>query len=83
MDGLTVLLRIIEVVAPLLVALVSVYLSNRLVAYRIDQLEKNFDGLTKKVESHNQFNERVALLEQDNNAQWKRIDELKAEVHRV
>lgn len=73
MNGLTVFLKIIEVVAPLIVALVSIYLSNRLVAYRIDQLEK-------KVEKHNQVVERVALLEQDNRAQWKRIDELKEEV---
>ena len=72
----TIILKIIEVTAPLIVALVSVYLSNRLVAYRLDQLEK-------KVEKHNQVVERVALLEQDNNAQWKRIDELKAEVHRA
>lgn len=69
----TVFLKIIEVVAPLIVALVSIYLSNRLVAYRIDQLEK-------KVEKHNQVVERVALLEQDNKAQWRRIDELKEEV---
>lgn len=73
MNGLTVFLKIIEVVAPLIVALVSIYLSNRLVAYRIDQLEK-------KVEKHNQVVERVALLEQDNKAQWRRIDELKEEV---
>ena len=76
MDELTIIRKIIEVTAPLIVALVSVYLSNRLVAYRLDQLEK-------KVEKHNQVVERVALLEQDNNAQWKRIDELKAEVHRA
>lgn len=73
MDELTIILKIIEVTAPLVVALVSVYLSNRLVAYRLDQLEK-------KVEKHNQVVERVALLEQDNSAQWRRIDELKMEV---
>lgn len=76
MNDLTTILKIIEVIAPLLVALVSVYLSNQLIAYRLDQLEH-------KVEKHNQVVERVALLEQDNNAQWKRIDELKAEVHKV
>lgn len=75
MDELTIILKIIEVTAPLIVALVSVYLSNRLVAYRLDQLEK-------KVEKHNQVVERVALLEQDNSAQWRRIDELKMEVKR-
>lgn len=70
MDGLTVLLRIIEVIAPLIVALVSVYLSNRLVAYRVDQLEK-------KVEKHNQVVERVVKLEGSDTAQWRWIDQLK------
>jgi hypothetical protein len=36
MDSLTIILKIIEVIAPLIVALVSVYLTNRLVAYRVD-----------------------------------------------
>ena len=70
MDSLTVLLRIIEVTAPLIVALVSVYLSNRLVAYRVDQLEK-------KVEQHNKVVERVVKLEGSDAAQWKWIDQLK------
>lgn len=80
---LALILRIVEVVAPLIVALVSVYLSNRLIAYRVDELEKKFEKLEKKVEKHNQVVERVALMEQDNKAQWKRIDEMKKEVHRV
>ena len=37
---LEIILRIIEVTAPLLVALTSVYLANRLIAYRVDELEK-------------------------------------------
>ena len=75
MAELTILLKIIEVIAPLIVALMSVYLSNRLVAYRVDQLEK-------KVEKHNNVVERVALMEHDNDTQWRRIDELREEIRR-
>lgn len=70
MDDLTVILDIVEAVAPLVVALVSVYLANRLIAYRIDQLEK-------KVEKHNQLVERVVKLEGSDAAQWRWIDQLK------
>lgn len=70
MAELTILLKIVEVVAPLIVALMSVYLSNRLVAYRVDQLEK-------KVEKHNNVIERVVKLEGSDAAQWKWIDQLK------
>lgn len=70
MDSLTIILKIIEVTAPLIVALVSVYLTNRLVAYRVDQLEK-------KVEKHNNVIERVVKLEGSDAAQWKWIDQLK------
>lgn len=67
---LTIILRIIEVTAPLVVALVSVYLSNRLIAYRVDELEK-------KVEKHNNLVERVVKLEGSEAAQWRWIDQLK------
>lgn len=43
--------------------------ANRLTLYRIEQLEA-------KVERHNNLMERVALMEQDEATQWKRIDEL-------
>lgn len=67
---LEIILRIIEVTAPLLVALTSVYLSNRLIAYRVDELEK-------KVEKHNNFVERIVKLEGSDAAQWRWIDQLK------
>lgn len=67
---LEIILRIIEVTAPLLVALTSVYLANRLIAYRVDELEK-------KVEKHNNLIERVVKLEGSDAAQWRWIDQLK------
>lgn len=66
------ILAIVQVVSPLLVAFLSVYLSNRLVVYRVEQLEK-------KVEQHNNLVERVTKLEGSEQAQWRWIDELKKE----
>lgn len=74
---LEIILRIIEVTAPLLVALASVYLSNRLIAYRVDELEKKFEKLDTKVEKHNNFVERIVKLEGSDAAQWRWIDQLK------
>lgn len=47
--------------------------SNSKTLYRIDQLEK-------KVEKHNNLMERIAILEHDEQTQWKRIDELKGHI---
>ena len=74
---LAIILRIVEVTAPLIVALVSVYLSNRLIAYRVDELEKRFEKLETKVEKHNNFVERIVKLEGSDAAQWKWIDQFK------
>lgn len=41
-----------------------------LIEYRMNELEK-------KVEKHNNFSDRITILEQNEKAQWKRIDELK------
>lgn len=44
--------------------------NNAKTVFRIEQLER-------KMEKHNNLVERVALLEHDEQTQWKRIDELK------
>lgn len=43
-----------------------------LIEYRMNELEK-------KVEKHNNFSDRITILEQSEKAQWKRIDEMKEE----
>lgn len=48
--------------------------------WRIDQLERKMDTIEHKVELHNKMVERVALLEHDEQTQWKRIDELREEL---
>ena len=54
--------------------LVIAVTNNSKTIYRIEQLEN-------KMEKHNQLIERVALLEHDEQTQWKRIDELREELN--
>ena len=46
----------------------------RLTAYRIEQLEK-------KVDAYNQVKDRMLLAERDIQAAFKRIDEMRNEIH--
>lgn len=61
----------LAIVSNVVVALMN----SKLTLYRIEQLEK-------KVEKHNNLVERVAIIERDEQTQWKRIDELKEEMER-
>lgn len=60
---------IIGAISSVVVAIVSIYLSNRLVVYRIDELQK-------KVEKHNNVVERTAVLERDSKTIWRLYDDL-------
>lgn len=61
----------LAIVSNVIVALMN----SKLTIYRIEQLEK-------KVEKHNNLVERVTVIERDEQTQWKRIDELRAELER-
>lgn len=65
-----IIVAILSLAGTLIGSIVGILTANKLVVYRIEQLEK---AVTK----HNTVIERVALLEQDNKNQWKRIDEIK------
>ncbi len=60
----------------LLGTLGGIVVSNKLTAYRLEQLEK-------KVDKHNNVLERVALMEQNEKTIWRRVDELRNEVHEM
>lgn len=62
----------LAVVSNLLVANAS----NSKTLYRLNELEK-------KVEKHNQVVERFLILERDEETQWKRIDELRADMEGI
>lgn len=57
----------------LIVAFVSIYTSNRLIAYKVDELKK-------QVEKHNNLIERVTVVERDVKTAFKRIDETREDV---
>ena len=69
----TVLVGLLSLAGTLIGSIAGIMTANKLTVYRIEQLEK-------KVDKHNSIIERVALLEQDNSTQWKRIDSLRADL---
>lgn len=56
--------------------IIVAWANNSKTLYRIEQLEK-------KQERHNQLIEKVALLEHDEETQWRRIDELREEIQKL
>ena len=48
-------------------------MNSKMMIYRIEQLEK-------KQDKYNTMQERVALIEHDEQTQWKRIDEIKEQL---
>lgn len=71
-----IMVAILSLFGTLIGSLAGILASNRLVVYRIEQLES-------KVDKHNSIIERFALLEQDNRAQWKRIDEMRVDLNEL
>lgn len=72
----SIVVAILALVGTLVGSLAGIMTANKLTNYRIDELEK-------KVEKHNAVVERVALIEQTVDSQWKRFDELKAELAKI
>lgn len=72
----TVIVGALSLVGTLGGSLFGILAANKLTTYRIEQLEK-------KVEKHNNVIERVAILEQSNNTQWERIDEIRLIVENI
>ena len=68
-----IIVAVLSLMGTLVGSIVGILTANKLVTYRIEQLEQT-------VRKHNSIIERVALIEQDDKAQWKRIDELRAEI---
>lgn len=72
----TVIVGVLSLVGTLGGSLFGILAANKLTIYRIEQLEK-------KVEKHNNIIERVAILEQSNNTQWERVDEIREIVENI
>lgn len=65
-----VMVAIFSLAGTLVGSFAGILTSNKLVNYRISQLEI-------KVDKHNSVQERVALLEQNDAMQWRSLEELK------
>ena len=72
----SIISALIALSGSLLGTLGGIMVSNKLTAYRLEQLEK-------KVDKHNNVLERVALMEQNEKTIWQRVDELRNEVHEM
>ena len=74
--GAEVVVALLSLAGTTIGSIAGIMASNRLTTYRIAELEK-------KVDKHNGLIERVALIEQTDKAQWKRIDEMHEEIEKV
>jgi hypothetical protein len=71
-----ILVAIITGCFSLIAALFSIYMSNRLISYKIEELRK-------KVEKHNNVVERTTLLEHDMQTVWSRYDDMKGRMDSI
>lgn len=69
----TVLVALLSLAGTAIGSVIGILANNKLVIYRLEQLEK-------KVEKHNNVVERVACLERDNKTVLGVIDEIKEEL---
>lgn len=72
----TIIVGLLSLAGTLVGSIAGIMTANKLTIYRIEQLEH-------KVDKHNSVIERVALLEQDNTTQWKRIDSLRDDLEKI
>lgn len=72
-----VIVAIIAAVPALVTAIVSIIMSNRVLKVELDAVTNRLDKMEDKLDKHNNFMERIAVLEQKDAAQWRWIDEMK------
>lgn len=70
----TVVVGVLSLVGTLVGSIMGILISQRLITYRIDQLEKKVDDMNKNVK---EYNDRILILERDNDIIWKTIEEIK------
>lgn len=75
-----VIVAIIAAVPALVTAIVSIIMSNRVLKVELDAVTNRLDKMEDKLDKHNNFMERIAVLEQKDAAQWRWIDEMKDKV---
>jgi len=78
-----IVIAIIGAIPALVTAVVSVALNNRVIRIELEAVKDRLDRLEDKADKHNNFMERIALLESNNKAAWRQIDEMKANIHEL
>ena len=78
-----VVIAIIGALPALVTAIVSVALNNRVIRIELEAVKDRLDRLEAKADKHNNFMERIALLESNSKAAWKQIDEIKDSIHEL
>lgn len=71
-----IIVAVLALCGTLFGSIAGILTANKLVIYRIEQLEDT-------VKKHNSVVERIVLLEQDEKSQWKRMDELHADLDAI
>lgn len=71
-----VIIAIISALPAIIVALVSIVSNNKIISFKIEELEK-------KVEKHNQVVERMAVIERDVKTAFNRIDDVRTDMERL
>lgn len=71
-----ILIALLSLVGTMVGSLAGIVTSNRLVTYRLEQLEK-------KVEKHNHVVERLVSLENDQKAAFRQLDEQRTRIDKM
>ena len=71
-----ILIALISAGSGILVAIISIIVNNRVIAYKVDTL-------AQQVKEHNQLVERTAVVERDVKTAFNRIDENRQDIKEV
>ena len=74
-----IIIAIIGAVPALIAAIVSIVLNNRVLNVRLENMQTQFDRLEAKVDKHNNFMERIAVLERDDKTIFNEINDVKSD----
>lgn len=76
MDWTSIIIAVIALIGTFSGSALGIRQSNKVMDVRLSGLEKNLEGLEKKVDKHNDLIERVAKAEQDIKSHGCRLDDL-------
>ena len=74
---------IINCVGYIVITIFSILVSNRLISYKVETLQMNFEEMKQKVENHNKVQERTTALENDIETVWNRYDDMTKRIDRA